>query len=236
MFLISTSISVCPIITTMHSWNNVFFFRSNKYQVRGMFGLPVSLFYRRKNHHVDAILIWTPLNNSVLPILFRVFINIEQCCYTRFSFNNIAQWIEVNLFTATRYIILHNYRYPEGDSSKGFAIVPYIQEVAEPIQRVLNNCGIKVALKPFQTLRHIFAKPKDRVATKQKTHVVYSIPCGDCEKEYLGETKRQFGTRLKEHQEAVSILDGSKSALGQGVIDKGVVWKPGISMRVFCPV
>ena len=50
-------------------------------------------------------------------------------------------------------------------------------------------------------------KPKNRVVTKQKTNVVYSIPCGDCEKEYLGETKRQFGTRLKEHLKAVSILD-----------------------------
>ena len=42
---------------------------------------------------------------------------------------------------------------------KGFAIVPYIQGIAEPIMRILNNCGIKVALKPFQTLGHILAKP-----------------------------------------------------------------------------
>jgi uncharacterized protein (DUF427 family) len=47
------------------------------------------------------------------------------------------------------------------------------------------------------TLGHIFAKPKDPVKTNQKTHAVYSIPCGDCEKEYLGQSKRQFGTRLK---------------------------------------
>ena len=25
------------------------------------------------------------------------------------------------------------------------------------------------------------------------------MQCGDCEKEYLGQSKRQFGTRLKEH-------------------------------------
>ena len=46
---------------------------------------------------------------------------------------------------------------------------------------------------------------------------MYSIPCGDCEKEYLGETKRQFGTRLKEHQKAVFNLDSSKSALAEHV-------------------
>ena len=67
------------------------------------------------------------------------------------------------------------------------------------------------------TLGHIFAKPKDPVKTNQKTHAVYSIPCGDCEKEYLGQSKRQFGTRLKEHQNAVSTLDKGKSALAEHV-------------------
>ena len=50
----------------------------------------------------------------------------------------------------------------------------------------------------------IFAKPKDRVPTDRKTHALYSIPCGDCEKVCLGQTKRQVCTRLKEHQRAVS--------------------------------
>ena len=70
---------------------------------------------------------------------------------------------------------------------KGFAIVPYIQGIAEPIKRVLNNCGIKFALKPFRMLGHMFAKPKDRVPTDRKKHAVYSITCGDCEKVYLGD-------------------------------------------------
>ena len=56
------------------------------------------------------------------------------------------------------------------------------------------------------------AKPKDRVPTDRKTHAVYSIPCGVCEKVYLGQTKRQFCTRLKKHQRAVSNFNSSKSA------------------------
>ena len=66
----------------------------------------------------------------------------------------------------------------EGDTSvKGFAIVPYIQGVTEPIKRILSNCNVKVALKPYLTL----GKPKDPVETNQKTHAIYSIPCGDCD-------------------------------------------------------
>jgi hypothetical protein len=69
-------------------------------------------------------------------------------------------------------------------------------------------------------LGHIFANPKDPVKTNQKTHAaVYSIPCGDCEKEYLGQSKHQFGTRLKEHQKAVSTLNKGKSALAEHACD-----------------
>jgi hypothetical protein len=60
------------------------------------------------------------------------------------------------------------------------------------------------------TLGHIFAKPKDPVKTNQKTHAGYSTPCSDCEKEYLGQSKHQFGTWLKEHQKAVSTLKQGK--------------------------
>ena len=48
--------------------------------------------------------------------------------------------------------------------------------------------NVKVAQKPFQTSGFIFAKP---------------IPHNDCDDEYIAQTKRQFGTRLKKHQKAV---------------------------------
>ena len=53
--------------------------------------------------------------------------------------------------------------------------------------------------EPFQTLGHFFAKPKDPVTKGQRTDAIYSIPCNDCDLEYIGQTKRQLGTRLKEY-------------------------------------
>ena len=53
--------------------------------------------------------------------------------------------------------------------------------------------------EPFQTLGHFFAKPKDPVTEGQRTDAIYSIPCNDCDLEYIGQTKRQLGTRLKEY-------------------------------------
>ena len=39
--------------------------------------------------------------------------------------------------------------------------------------------------------------------------------CNDCDHEYVGQTKRQFGTRLKEHQRAVCQSKIDNSALSE---------------------
>ena len=101
----------------------------------------------------------------------------------------------------------------EREAATGFAVIPYIQGVTEPIKRILNSHNVKVAQKPFQTLGHIFTKPKDSVTKEQRTDAIYSIPCDDCDNDYIGQTKRQFGTSLKEHQKAVFFCKKENSAL-----------------------
>ena len=100
------------------------------------------------------------------------------------------------------------------DSQTWFdATLVYIQGVMETIKKILNSTNVKVAQKPFQTLGHIFAKPKDPVTKEQRTDAIYSIPCNDCDNEYIGQTKRQFGTRLKDHPKEVFFYKKENSAL-----------------------
>ena len=40
-------------------------------------------------------------------------------------------------------------------------------------------------------------------AAKEQRFNVYSIRCNDCTQKYVEQTKRQFGTHLKEHQKTV---------------------------------
>ena len=88
----------------------------------------------------------------------------------------------------------------EREPGIGFAVIPYIQGIMEPIKRILNSHNVKVAKNPFQTLGYIFAKPKDPVVKEQGMDTIYSIPCNDCHNEYIRQTKHRFGTPLKEHQ------------------------------------
>ena len=50
----------------------------------------------------------------------------------------------------------------------------YIQGVTETI-KILNSPNVKVAQKPFQTLGHFSAKPKDHERTTNRRHLFYSL-------------------------------------------------------------
>ena len=56
------------------------------------------------------------------------------------------------LYDCLRRSALNNCDSLAGDfAMKGIAIVPYIQGIAEPIIRIINDSGIKAALKPIET-------------------------------------------------------------------------------------
>ena len=85
------------------------------------------------------------------------------------------------------------------DAVQGFATLPYISGITEPLTRTLQNYGILVTNKPVKTLQQDFTSPKYRVPPEEETGVVYRIPCADCSWSYVGETGRSFKTRKKEH-------------------------------------
>ena len=81
----------------------------------------------------------------------------------------------------------------------GFAVLPYIRGLTEPLTRILNKYDITVTNKALRTLQQQFPSQKFRVSPEQETNVVYQILCADCGWNYIGETGRSFETRKKEH-------------------------------------
>ena len=91
--------------------------------------------------------------------------------------------------------------------SAGFSVIFNIRGVTDSIKGVLARHNIKVARKSFQMQQvgHIVLKHKDTVLREQRADSVDSIPCKDCEHAYIGQSKHQFGARLKEQQNAVFL-------------------------------
>ena len=74
-------------------------------------------------------------------------------------------------------------------------VLPFIRGITEPLTRILKSYDICVTNKSIKTLQQEF--PRGRV--DDQCNVVYKIPCGPCPWSYIGETKRSFRTRRKEH-------------------------------------
>ena len=58
----------------------------------------------------------------------------------------------------------------------------------------------------------ILVYPKDKKDITETRDAVYDVPCGWCDKSRVGETGRQFGTRLKEHQKNVTTVANRKAS------------------------
>ncbi|KXJ11166.1 hypothetical protein AC249_AIPGENE11745 [Exaiptasia diaphana] len=109
----------------------------------------------------------------------------------------------------------------EPSQPKGFATLPYVKGTTERIRKVLTANNIKCCMRPEVTLRHVLSHPKDRVVADKKAGIVYSIPCGECDVKYIGETGRSLKTRRSEHISAVRHLNAKKSALAEHANNTG---------------
>jgi len=68
-------------------------------------------------------------------------------------------------------------------------------------------------------LGNLLTTIKDPVDIKSRQGVVYSIPYRDCNKRYIGETKRSLETRQKEHKTDIKNKRFDKIALTQHTFD-----------------
>ena len=98
---------------------------------------------------------------------------------------------------------------PEEENSERPKILslPYCHGLSERIQRVCGRIGVKAVFKSHHTLREKLTRVKTPRPDLLKRSVVYEVPCLDCEKVYVGETKRNLKQRLMEHKGAVRRED-----------------------------
>jgi len=78
-----------------------------------------------------------------------------------------------------------------------------MEGISERVARMTKRHRVSVTMKSVKALRRLLVHLKDKQEKEEITDCVYDIPCGNCEKTYIGETGRKFGTRLKENKTEV---------------------------------
>ena len=91
--------------------------------------------------------------------------------------------------------------------------LPYIHGTTDKIQRVLNDVGVRVAMKPFAAIGKSLPSHKDPLYVNEITGIIYQVPCHDCFFVYIDQTKRGLKSRLSEHKRAIKYQRPEKSAL-----------------------
>lgn len=137
--------------------------------------------------------------------------------YPTYIINNI-----INKNTNTK-----NEKKTYEDKERIFYSVPFIPRLTEnkTLRSMIENDKIAVAYKSNNTLRHLFTNKKTKLDKLSINNVVYEVTCvgnerDQCNKVYVGTTKRTLGTRLAEHE--ADIKKGKETtALAQHIKESG---------------
>ena len=103
---------------------------------------------------------------------------------------------------------------------KPYITVPYYKGLSESVKKKCSNYGVQVYFKGGTTIKNLLMVPKDKDPMMKKSGVIYSNKCGrvECNEEYIGESSRTFGERLKEHQKAPSPIFDHFNTTGYNII------------------
>lgn len=63
---------------------------------------------------------------------------------------------------------------------------------------------------PSVSLQKLKLNSKTRQETSKQTELMYKLNCTNCDVSYIGQTKRQLETRLKEHKNDIKKHDSSQ--------------------------
>ena len=107
----------------------------------------------------------------------------------------------------------------QNNTPKPYITVPYYKGLSESVKKKCSNYGVQVYFKGGTTIKNLLVAPKDKDPIMKKSGVIYSYKCGrvECDEEYIGESSRTFGERLKEHQKAPSPISDHFNTTGHNI-------------------
>jgi len=106
----------------------------------------------------------------------------------------------------------------EKDSNnKKFIVLPFVKDVTGTVGDIIKNPDIKVGFHCFNKLNRFIKPHKDKNKFDEFSNVVYKISCRDCDASYVGQTKRQLKTRLKEHKSNVKLDSNKLSVISEHI-------------------
>jgi len=89
-------------------------------------------------------------------------------------------------------------------NQKYYFTIPYIRSISESFIPITKKFSYDIAYSIPNTMNKIIKRGKGKTEHMSINYCVYKINCLNCEKSYVGQTKRQLETRVKEHKSDIT--------------------------------
>jgi len=93
--------------------------------------------------------------------------------------------------------------------------ISYLNSISESFIPVIKKYGFNIAFSIPDTLNTLIKCGKDCLDLMSQHGVIYKISCHDCDASYVGQTKRQLRTTIKEHVSDINKKSGSPSVISE---------------------
>ena len=112
------------------------------------------------------------------------------------------------------------------DSNKKYISLPWIPGLSPKLKKVFRTAGYQPVFKSGKNLKDILSAKNKPKLPPNSYPGVYKIDC-DCGKTYIGETRKQISTRLKEHKKCIDNQKWEQSAVADHChnCDKNINWE-----------
>jgi len=104
------------------------------------------------------------------------------------------------------------------NNDKKIVVLPYVSPLADFITSNIDSSKAIIGFRYLNKLSQLIKTHKDIDEPLSKNNVVYKIQCKDCEATYVGQTKRQLKTRLKEHKTNIKLDQSKHSVISEHII------------------
>lgn len=89
-------------------------------------------------------------------------------------------------------------------STPSYFVIPFVKNISSKFRPLSLQLNKNLAFFILNKLNIFIKVHKDSLSNEHKTNVVYKINCLDCDASYIGQTKRQLITRIKEHRSNIN--------------------------------
>jgi len=106
------------------------------------------------------------------------------------------------------------------ESQRKMLVLPYIRNISEKISSSIDKNEYLTGYRILNKLTGFIKRHKDGNKFESNNNIVYKINCNNCNASYVGQTKRQLKTRIKEHVKNIGTDESKHSVITKHILDK----------------